>query len=302
MITVGMSTSSVYPLSTEGAFRLAATAGYDGVEVMITSDPSTRSVDTLRTLSDRYGMRVLSVHAPVLLLSQLVWGRDPVGKLERSADLAAQLGAPVVVAHPPFRWQRSFASRFAEIVRATAERSGVSIAVENMFPITTRGITVDAFAPGWDPTLMDVDAMTLDFSHAASAGLDSLDIARNMGPRLRHVHLCDGITSGRHVDEHLRPGDGDQPVAAVLERLAGLGWSGSVVAEINTRAARSEARRLEMLGVTLDFARRALSAGSSSARSSSAPPASAGSASARPARRTPAREVPASTERSLPRS
>jgi hypothetical protein len=37
--------------------------------------------------------------------------------------------------------------------------------------------------------------------------------------------------------------------------LAGASYTGAVVAEINTRAARTEAERLAMLTDTLDFAR-----------------------------------------------
>ena len=38
MIAIGMSTSCVFPLGVEQAFRLARLAGFDGIEVMVTSD------------------------------------------------------------------------------------------------------------------------------------------------------------------------------------------------------------------------------------------------------------------------
>ena len=69
MIRLGMSTSCVYPLSPEHAFRLARQAGFDGVEVMVTDDPVTQDAHALNALSARFGMPVLSVHAPVLLLT-----------------------------------------------------------------------------------------------------------------------------------------------------------------------------------------------------------------------------------------
>jgi hypothetical protein len=56
-------------------------------------------------------------------------------------------------------------------------------------------------------------------------------------------------------DEHLLPGYGSQPVAEVLELLGSQHWTGNVVAEVNTRKARTEQERLEMLVETLDFAR-----------------------------------------------
>ncbi|WP_271178271.1 sugar phosphate isomerase/epimerase family protein [Leifsonia poae] len=258
MMRIGMSTSCVYPLSTEHAFRYARLAGYDGVEVMVTRDEVTQSAKSLLTLSARYGMPILSIHAPVLLLTHFVWGRDPQVKLERSAELAKAVGAETVVVHPPFRWQSDYAAGFLDIVRSTATDSGVEIAVENMFPWKVGSRSLAAYSPGWDPSAMDCDAVTLDFSHAALSGLDSLDFAAELGDRLRHVHLCDGsgaLDDSRVFDEHLLPGHGGQPVAEVLRMLAARRWDGSIVAEVNTRKARTEDERLALLRETLDFAR-----------------------------------------------
>jgi hypothetical protein len=164
MISIGMSTSCVYPLGMEQAFRLARLAGYDGVEVMITNDPTTQDADALLRLSERYSMPILSVHAPVLLLTTFVYGRDPRVKLERSAEHAARLGAGSVVVHPPFRWQSGYADEFERIVRETAQANGVDICVENMFPWKVGGRGIKAYKPSSYPLDMDVDAMTLDCS------------------------------------------------------------------------------------------------------------------------------------------
>jgi sugar phosphate isomerase/epimerase len=258
MIRIGMSSSCVYPLETERAFALADEAGYDGIEIMVTNDPVTRDADALLALSDKYQLPIMSIHAPVLLLTHFVWGRDPQIKLERSAELARTLGASSVVVHPPFRWQKSYSENFLDIVRQTATNSGVHIAVENMFPWAVRGRSMKAYAPGWDPSDWDCDDITLDFSHAALSGQDSLELAKKFGKRLRHVHLCDGsgsLDEGKIFDEHLLPGHGGQPVAAVLQMLAAENWDGQVVAEVNTRKAKTEFERLIALRETLEFAR-----------------------------------------------
>jgi sugar phosphate isomerase/epimerase len=260
---IGMSTSCVYPLPTEQAFRLAREVGFDGVEVMVTRDETTQSPELLLELSERYAMPILSIHAPVLLLTHFVWGRDPRVKLERAAELAASVGASTVVVHPPFRWQADYAESFLDIVRETAIGSGVEIAVENMFPWKIGGRALAAYSPGWNPAEWDNDAVTLDFSHAALSGVDSLKLAQALGDRLRHVHLCDGsgaLDEGRIFDEHLLPGRGSQPVAEVLRMLSAAGWSGSIVAEVNTRKARTEDERIAMLEETLAFAAKERSA------------------------------------------
>lgn len=259
MIRIGMSTTCVYPLSSEHAFRLARLAGFDGIEVMVTRDEGTQDAASLLDLSARYDLPIVSIHAPVLLLTHFVWGRDPRVKLERSAQLAKDVGASTVVVHPPFRWQAGYAEEFLQIVREITLSSGIEIAVENMFPWTWGGRSLRAYAPSWDTTTMDCDAVTLDFSHCALSGYDSLEMATILGSRLRHVHLCDGsgsLEEGRVFDEHLVPGRGTEPVAEVLAMLAAAHWSGAVVAEINTRKAKTERERLDLLREALTFARR----------------------------------------------
>jgi sugar phosphate isomerase/epimerase len=258
MIRIGMSTTCVYPLEPEHAFRLAKEAGFDGVEIMVTQEVTTQAAEGLVEMSDRWELPILSIHAPVLLLTHFVWGRDPRVKLARTAQLAKAVGAGAVVVHPPFRWQASYALEFLSIVRELTDEHGVEIAVENMFPWRAAGRNMKAYMPGWDPRDMDCDAVTLDFSHAALSGVNSLEYAKDLGDRLRHVHLCDGsgaIGEGQIFDEHLLPGYGREPVAETLRMLAETGWDGSIVAEINTRKAKSEAERLDMLRETLAFAR-----------------------------------------------
>ncbi|WP_374193761.1 sugar phosphate isomerase/epimerase family protein [Glaciihabitans sp. dw_435] len=271
-----MSTTCVYPLPPEHAFRLAHLAGYDGVEVMVTNDTATQDPEALKALSKKYNLPVLSIHAPVLLLTHFVWGRDPQIKLDKSAELARAVGADSVVVHPPFRWQASYARDFERIVRVTANKYDVEIAVENMFPWGAGGRSLKAYSPSSDPTKMDVDSMTLDFSHASLSGRDSLELAMAMGTKLRHVHLCDGSGSmdeGKIFDEHLLPGRGSEPVAEVLEYLVRENWNGSVVAEVNTRKAKTEQDRLELLVETLAFARDKLTPIAPAQPEPAAPPA-----------------------------
>lgn len=253
---VGLSTSSVYPETTSSGFELARTLGYDGVEVMVGIDPVAADIDAVEKLRDYHGVPVLAIHAPCLLITQRVWGTDPWAKLERSAEAAVRLDADVVVVHPPFRWQRDYARNFIEGIKRLNETSGVTFAVENMYPWRTPGGELKAYLPGWDPTERDYTDLTLDFSHASTANQQSLDLAKAWGDRLKHVHLTDG--SGSMKDEHLVPGHGDQQAGEVLQYLAQQGFSGHVVLEVNSRKSGSRAQRELDLGESLEFARKHL--------------------------------------------
>jgi sugar phosphate isomerase/epimerase len=251
---VALSSSSVFPERMPDAFETAARLGYDGIEVMVTTDLISQDVDVLRRLVDYHGIPVLAVHAPCLLVTQRVWGREPWGKLDRARQAAEQLGARVVVLHPPFRWQREYAREFEARLASIGEETDVMFAVENLYPLRARGAEVAAYAPHWNPVELDCRHVTLDLSHTAVSESDALAMAAELGPRLAHVHMADGTKPGL-PDEHLVPGRGFQPCAELLQRLRSGGYAGVVVLEVNTRrAATSEERRAD-LAESLAFTR-----------------------------------------------
>jgi len=254
---IALSTASVFPDRTPDAFEAAARLGYDGVEVMVSADTISQDVDVLRRLVDYHGVPVLAVHAPCLLITQRVWGLEPWGKLIRAKDMAEKLGARVVVMHPPFRWQRDYARDFGPGLERMSEETDVVFAVENMYPLRAGGAEVAAYAPNWNPVLMDVPHVTLDLSHTAASGSDALAMAEELGSRLSHVHMADG-TGVTNRDEHLVPGRGAQPCAPLLEKLAADRYPGTVVLEVNTRRAISREARLADLTESLEFTRKYL--------------------------------------------
>ena len=255
-VQVALSTASVFPERVADAFEAAARLGYDGIEVMVTMDPVSQDLDVLRRLSDYHGIPVLAVHAPCLLITQWVWGRDPWGKLDRSREVAEKLGSKVVVVHPPFRWQREYAREFEAGLIRMAEETDVKFAVENLYPLRARA-AVTTYAPHWNPVELDTPHATLDLSHTAVSGSDALAMADELGSRLVHVHMADGTAPGL-PDEHLVPGRGTQPCADLLGSLGSRGYTGMVVVEVNTRRALTSEERRADLAESLAFTRRHL--------------------------------------------
>lgn len=250
---VALSTASVYPEPVESAFQLAAELGYDGVELMVWSDPVSQDPAAVDRLSQRYQMPVVAVHAPCLAVTQRIWGADPLHRLERSAAAADELGAGIVVMHPPFRWQRRYLAAFPEAIAAAEQRFGLRLAVENMYPVQRAGVRTSPYAPGFDPTEPGYRHYTLDLSHTAASGVDARAMLDRMGDGLVHLHLGDG--SGSPRDEHLVPGRGAQPCAEICERLADGGFGGAVVVEVSTRRVKTRHDRAAMLAESLLFAR-----------------------------------------------
>ena len=255
MSLVALSTASVYPESTAHGFGYAKSLGYDAVEVMVGTDALSQQTAAVKQLSDHYELPVCSVHAPCLLFTQRVWGTDPWGKLERSAEMAHAVGADVVVVHPPFRWQREYAAGFVDGIAVLEESTGLAFAVENMYPwraSARRG--VEMYLPGWDPSEENYANTTVDLSHAAIAQSPPVQMVERLGERVRHIHLTDG--SGSPKDEHLVPGRGAMDAQGFLEYLASVRFDGHIVLEINTRKASTRDVRQDDLRASLDFTRR----------------------------------------------
>ncbi|MBB5831276.1 sugar phosphate isomerase/epimerase family protein [Brachybacterium aquaticum] len=251
-IPVGLSTSSVFPSGVEEGFRLAAEIGYDGMEVMVSYPKDSQDPEILREYSERYELPILSLHAPTLFFLQGLWGREPWVKIERTIELAKELEVPTIVAHPPFRWQGKYARGFVDGVARLEQEHGIAIAVENMYPWRLGVREVLNYLPDHDPTDEDYEHVTVDLSHAATAGDDALEMIERLGDRLTHLHLADG-SGNTTKDEHLAPGEGSQPCAEVLRRLANRGWEGSVLLEVTT--SRDAEARERTLRQSLAFAR-----------------------------------------------
>lgn len=227
------STSSVFP-NTELGFQLAAECGYDGVELMVNHEKRSQSVESVTRLCQRYDQPVTAVHAPCLVISQPVWGWDPVIKLERSVDFALQVGAETVVVHPPFRWQRDHLDRFVGVVQELSAIHGTSlkIAVENMYSVEKFGRKIEPYLCHEDPTLGQFAHTCLDTSHAAAARMDSIELYRAMASRLAHVHLSDSTAT--RGDEHLPPGTGKLPLENLAKQMVDDGFGGDIVLEVAT--------------------------------------------------------------------
>jgi sugar phosphate isomerase/epimerase len=251
---IGLSTASVYPESSAHAFGYAAGLGYDAIEVMVGIDALSQQIAAVRQLAEHHSIEVCAIHAPCLLFTQRVWGTEPWGKLQRSAEMASAVGAEVVVVHPPFRWQREYAANFVDGIAALEESTGIAFAVENMYPwraSSRRGM--EMYLPGMDPSEEPYANACVDLSHASIARADPVAMADRLGERLRHIHLTDG--SGSAKDEHLVPGRGSVGADAFLGHAARSGFTGDVVVEINTRKCVDRQERERDLKESLDFAR-----------------------------------------------
>ena len=227
------STAAFYARPLADTFRLAQEAGFEEVEVLVTRDPASRDGATMRRLADRFGLRIGAIHAPSLLLTWRVWGTDPIGKIDRAIREARVAEVPLVVTHPPFRWQREYRAWLDEDLTSVEERTGITVAIENMFPVHVGDRRLTLHANADLDALEGIPDLVLDTSHAAVAGHDPAEVRRRFGERMRHVHLSDN--AGKGWDSHLPPGAGILPLDTFCRDLATDGYDGAVSLEVDLR-------------------------------------------------------------------
>lgn len=254
------STAAFFQRPLREAFRTISDAGFDAVEVMVTKDPATQEPHLLSGLAEEFGLRIAAIHAPFLLITRRVFGSDPVGKIHNSVSLAEEVGASVVVVHPPFRWQNDYRTWLVDRLPAFSARTGVAIAVENMFPLRIRGGRGVRFHADQELERYErFEHVALDTSHAAVSGLDLVETAGRLNGRLAHVHLSNN--AGRGWDSHLPVEEGVLPIPEFLSTLAANRFEGNVSLELDIRTHLDDEAALRSLLVRqLEFCRARLPA------------------------------------------
>lgn len=206
-----------------------ADAGYSGVELLVAHHPQTRDADLVLAAASQSGLDVPVVHGPYMVLLRRVLGADYRLKTTRSLDLARDLGASTLVAHSPFRWERTARSWVTTEAAGEGRQRGVTFAMENLFPLGGR-----AFSAAITPQdLAPYDDIVFDTSHFAVAGIDLFWAWDALSDRVVHIHVSDNFGNGK--DSHAPLGSGVLPIAAFLAHVGSSGWDGTITLELDCR-------------------------------------------------------------------
>ena len=230
---VALSTAAFFARPLADTLAIAAACGFRGVEVMVTKDPASQDPREMRRLADAHGIEIHALHAPALLLTRTIWGTDPIGKIDMATRVAKEAGIPLVVTHPPYRWQHAYRRWLLSSLAIVEERTGVTVAIENMFPVHIGSRPLTLHADQDLDQLAGLPHLVLDTSHAAVARHDPNAVRATFGDRLRHVHLSDN--AGKGWDSHLPPGEGVLDIDGFLRALAASGFAGAVSLEVDLR-------------------------------------------------------------------
>lgn len=207
-------------------FEMARRLELDGIELYIDERADTRQAAYIKRLMEDFLIRVPVVHAP------RPGARYPAAdgnwdlRLLLARDLAEEIGARLVVTHPP---QHDEPAVDPAALRFT---TGVPVAFEYM-PRQTRKFLGFTFTrarwrngnPGdWSRLPQAV----FDVAHVGSWSPDLVAVWREQQARVRHIHLSN--IDGRHW--HLPPQRGQLPLRELLAAVVDSRYRGTISLEL----------------------------------------------------------------------
>ncbi|MCA1839286.1 MAG: sugar phosphate isomerase/epimerase family protein [Actinomycetota bacterium] len=236
------STGTFWMWPLDRTFGTLAEAGFEAAELMVTRDPRTQSAQAPGTIAAQEGMKIVALHAPMLVVTRRVWGPNFLSIIERSTEVAKALEADIVVVHPPYVWELQYQRWLLNELDRFSADNGVAIAVENMFRLWLGGTPVRGHRWVSPADLERFTQLTLDTSHCGVDGYDILEALDRLRGRLAHIHLSDSV--GDHRDNHAFPGEGTLPLAKFVGKLAEVGFQGSISLELDVRPLIDDPSRL----------------------------------------------------------
>lgn len=169
-----------------------------------------------------------------------------VPKQERMLELTAQVGAPTAVIHlffdKSFTETYDFNRRYIDVLRPLTEKTGVKIAVENIFGwnrgegIIPCGVSTAEEICSFADYGGEMFGVCVDTGHAMLLGEDPVGMIRSSGMRLIALHINSNPGSRNRDDLHMLPGtmcwSEHTNWEKVSAALAEVGYSGTYNMEL----------------------------------------------------------------------
>ena len=213
-MSIGISTSCLYPLITEESLEILGRMGVKTCEIFLNSysETSTEFAKKLLKIKNEYGIKVASVHpfssfseTHMLFSEYKRRFEDGIDFYKRCSETAAVLGATVLVIHGskfPARISRSeYFERFGKLVEAGKEY-GITVCQENVHSHFSES---PEFLKDMRSFLGDNFRMVYDVKQAVRSGYEPLEFANEFKNEIVHIHLSDHLPG----KDCLPPGTGN---------------------------------------------------------------------------------------------
>lgn len=247
--TLALATGSLHTYGLNRVWELAAQAGFDAVEVMIESTWDSRQPAYLRSLIASSGLPIAALHTPFRPLAG--FGADYPACVRQALELAGEVGATSVVAHPELANGTDYSHWLIQHYDELSPPAGPTLAIENMPLVMVN--RKPKYATHTVAGLARYPGVTFDTTHFATASVDIIDAFTALSTTVRHVHLSD--FDGEK--EHRIPGRGQLPLDLFLLALAEAAYDRVITVELvpDALAAGDDAEVLTRLRESVAFCR-----------------------------------------------
>jgi sugar phosphate isomerase/epimerase len=243
---VSVSSGTLYHWPLGRFFILASGLEIDGVELVIGPECVLRGAPAVRALAARHGVRILSLHPPVLPLPGWTGLVICAGKL---AEWAARLNAPLVTLHTPrlTSLDSEAGQRYLALAHGLAKRlqaGGSQLALENRARYSKSNGAECLDRPG-DLLALAQEwraGITFDTAHAGTTSSDILADFAVLCPAVVNVHFSDLALPWRWptpswmetvLQHHQVPGTGTLPLRQLAAALGSEQYAGLVTLELS---------------------------------------------------------------------
>lgn len=240
-----------------GALRLNCEAGFEAIDysmyetdIPVFMPGSGALISEMKRVADSYGVVFNQAHAPYTKFrlgeENTYRNKEIFRYVNRSVEIAAELGASTIVVHPAFICRNLNADEryemnmeFFHALLPTARSSGINIAIENTWrrhkdnhdkiikEVCSDAAELIRYVDGMDSQYVSA---CLDIGHAALVGESPEEMIRALGGRIGTIHIHDNDLIS---DLHTLPYTGSIDFSAVSSALADISYRADVALEAN---------------------------------------------------------------------
>lgn len=243
----GMSTACFFSRElNENALREIAKLNIKNAEIFFSAQMEYRPdfINELVRIQENEGLNIVSIHAlptqfePQLFSTHPRQYEEAMGVFENVLQAARQLSASIYVFHGPvylkiarkLNLNMEFVGERLTHLANLAQSYGVALCYENVHWCWYN-------SPGFATALKqhthsDNLYFTLDMKQAAQSGFPVLEYMKDMGNKLRHVHVCDYKLDEERGIVPCLPFEGEANWEGIRNKLIEIGYDGYLMLEV----------------------------------------------------------------------
>ena len=236
-MTVGVSTSNLYPMRTEQALIQLLESGFKTVEIFLNTESESKPfyAKKMHSYANSHRARISALHSYNSISESYMYFtdyrrrlEDGIKQLDNVFKTASAIGAPYVIIHgdrPAGPLSDEDSIRRFGFLYDLGQKRGVTLLLENVLKYRSAGLE---YIRLMRYMLADKAQFVFDLKQCIRCKLDPLDVLSAMSGGVRHVHISDNTEQF----DCLLPGRGNTDYSGLINHLHENGYNGDLIIEL----------------------------------------------------------------------